>query len=49
MKKYFTYYRIKSDLTSTPTEQFSDPIFLRIFCETYNPERKVDVIVYAGD
>lgn len=49
MKKYFTYYRIKCDLTSTPAEQFSDPIFLRIFCETYNPERKVDVAVYAGE
>lgn len=49
MKKYFKYYRIKCDMTSAPVEQFSDPIFLRIFCETYNPERKADVTVYAGE
>jgi hypothetical protein len=49
MKKYFEYYRINCDLTSASAEQFSDPIFLRIFCETYNPERKADVTVYAGE
>jgi len=49
MKKYFDYYRIKCDVTSSSTEQFSDPIFLRIFCETHNPERRVDLNIYAGE
>lgn len=49
IKKYFEYYRINCDLTSSPNEQFSDPFLLRIFCETYNPERRVEVNLYAGE
>lgn len=49
IKKYFEYYHIKADLTSTSMEQFSNPIFLRIFCEATNPERKTEITVYVGE
>jgi len=40
INKYFSYYRLKTDLTLAPLTQFKHPIYLRIFCEVKNPERK---------
>jgi hypothetical protein len=49
LRKYFEYYKIKCDITPVPIEQFSDPIFLRIFCDTFNPERKIEMRLYVGE
>lgn len=35
--KYFQKYKLKSDMFFAPIEKFSDPIFLKIFCEIKNP------------
>lgn len=35
--KYFQKYRLKTDMFFAPIEKFSDPIFLKIFCEIKNP------------
>jgi hypothetical protein len=40
VKKYFTKYKLKSDLFFAPLEKFRDPIFLKIFCEIKNPNWK---------
>ena len=47
--KYFDWYKIKCDLTLAPLRQFSDPIFLRIFCESQNKEREEDKQIYLGE
>jgi len=47
--KYFDWYKIKCDLTLGPLRQFSNPIFLRIFCETQNRERKEEKQIYLGE
>lgn len=49
IEKYFNHYKIKADITSTPLEQFSNPMFLRIFCETNNHERKAEKQIYLGE
>lgn len=35
--KYFSKYKIKADTFFASLEKFSDPIFLKIFCEIKNP------------
>lgn len=40
VKKYFTKYKLKSDLFFASLEKFRDPIFLKIFCEIKNPNWK---------
>jgi hypothetical protein len=47
--KYFDYYKIQADLTITPFEQFTNPMFLRIFCELSNRERSVTKEVFLGE
>ena len=47
--KYFNAYKIKADLTLAPLAQFEHPIYLKIFCETKNRERKTEVQVYVGE
>lgn len=37
VRRYFSAYKIKADLTAAPLEQFIHPIYLKIFCETVNP------------
>ena len=49
IEKYFKEYKIKADLTLAPLEQFEHPLYLKIFCETKNRERKTDVQVYVGE
>lgn len=38
--KYFTKYKLKTDLFFASIEKFADPIFLKIFCEIKNPHWK---------
>lgn len=49
IKKYFDAYKIKANFTAAPVEQFQHPIYLKIFCETQNPERQVEKRVYIGE
>ena len=48
LSKYFAHYKLKVDLTSASLEQFSHPIYLRIFCESQNPKREQEREVYVG-
>lgn len=48
-KRYFDYYNIRADLTLAPLEQFENPLYLKIFCETVNPERLKEKEVYLGE
>ena len=47
--KYFNEYKIKADLTGAPLTQFEHPIYLKIFCETKNHDRKTEKYVYVGE
>ncbi|MCY3627261.1 MAG: hypothetical protein OXG88_06435 [Gammaproteobacteria bacterium] len=49
VEKYFNVYKIKADLTAAPLAQFRHPIYLKIFCETKNSERKTEKEVYVGE
>ena len=49
IEKYFKEYKIKADLTFAPLSYFKIPIYLKIFCETKNRERKVEKQVYVGE
>lgn len=49
IEKYFDWYKIKCDLTLAPLRQLSNPIFLRIFCESQNRERKEEKQIYLGE
>ncbi len=49
IKKYFKEYKINADLTFAPLSYFKIPIYLKIFCETKNRERKVEKQVYVGE
>ena len=37
VNKYFKKYKLKADIFFASLEKFSDPIFLKIFCEIKNP------------
>ena len=47
--KYFNEYNIKADLTGAPLTQFEHPIYLKIFCESKNRDRKVEKHIYVGE
>ena len=49
IKKYFNAYKIEADITAAPLTQFEHPIYLKIFCETKNSERKNEKEVYVGE
>ena len=49
VEKYFNAYKIKADLTAAPLAQFKHPIYLKIFCETKNSERKTEKEIYVGE
>lgn len=49
INKYFNYYKIKADLNESSLSQFEHPIYLKIFCETKNPERKEEKNIHIGD
>lgn len=47
--KYFDWYKIKCDFTLAPLNQFNHPIFLKIFCESQNRERRIEKQIYLGE
>jgi len=49
INKYFSFYKIKADLTLVSLNQFKHPIYLKLFCEINNPERKEEKQVYLGE
>ena len=49
IQKYFNWYKIKGDLTTSSLHQFQNPIYLKIFCETSNAGRKHEKEVYVGE
>lgn len=49
INKHFSYYKIKADLTLAPLNQFKHPIYLKLFCEINNPERKEEKQIYIGE
>jgi len=49
LEKYFSWYKIKADLTAATLSQFEHPIYLKIFCESQNSERKEEKEVYIGE
>ena len=40
IRKYFDHYRIDAASLTLPLKRFRDPLFLRIFCEATNPDRR---------
>jgi hypothetical protein len=49
IEKYFSWYKIKADLTAAPLDQFQHPIYLKIFCESQNAKRQEETQVYVGE
>ena len=49
IEKYFNEYKIKADLTAAPLTQFEHPIYLKIFCESKNRDRKAEKQIYVGE
>ncbi|RKZ24692.1 hypothetical protein DRQ26_07055, partial [bacterium] len=49
IEKYFSWYKIKADLTAAPLDQFQHPIYLKIFCESQNAARQEEKQVYVGE
>jgi hypothetical protein len=47
--KYFDWYKISGDLTTSSLRQFQNPIYLKIFCEANNAERRQEKEVYVGE
>jgi len=38
-ERYFELYKIRADLDLLPAERFTDPLFVRVFCEATNQQR----------
>lgn len=49
IKKYFSWYKIKADLTAAPLSQFQHPIYLKMFCESQNAARQEEKQIFIGD
>ena len=49
VEKYFKAYKITANLTLASLTQFRHPIYLKIFCETKNRERKTEKQIYVGE
>ena len=49
VEKYFKAYKITANLTLASLTQFRHPIYLKIFCETKNHERKTEKEIYVGE
>ena len=47
--KYFNYYNLKGTITNASFYQLSNPLYLRIFCKSKNPERKREVEIFMGE
>ncbi len=40
IEKYFNFYKIKLNIYSNAIKNFKHPLYLKLFCETKNPNRK---------
>ncbi|MCK4554446.1 hypothetical protein KAU19_05835, partial [Candidatus Parcubacteria bacterium] len=49
VNRHFSFYKITADLTLVSLNQFKHPIYLKLFCEINNPERKEEKQVYIGE
>jgi hypothetical protein len=49
LTKYFKYYKIHADLTFAPLQQFENPLFLKIFCESQNSSRTTQRTIFLGE
>ena len=43
IKKYFEYYKINAGSAQLPIDRMQTPLFMRIFCEATNPDRRKEV------
>ncbi|HEX8360980.1 MAG TPA: hypothetical protein VF613_12770, partial [Longimicrobium sp.] len=48
LRRYFARYRLVVDMTLVPLEQFRNPLYLKIFCESENPRRGAPKEVFLG-
>lgn len=48
VSRYFHYFKIEADVTFSPLDQFQNPLYLRIFCESVNPERETEKKIFIG-
>jgi hypothetical protein len=48
-ENYFEHYRIITTPTPVVSEHFAHPLFLRIFCETVNPDRSEEITINLGE
>jgi hypothetical protein len=48
-KRYFEHYKIVATLTSASLAFFRNPLYLKIFCESQNPERNHPITVHIGE
>jgi len=48
VQKYFTEYKIEAELTAESLDHFRHPLYLKLFCETKNPERKQTKRTFVG-
>lgn len=46
---YFKHYKLNANLSLAPLQQFSHPIYLRIFCEAHNSDNQSEQEVYFGE
>ena len=49
IEKYFAYYRLRATLTLASISQFEQPLYLKIYCESQNPERTHEKEVHIGE
>lgn len=47
--KYFEWYKIKADMSTAAIIHFIHPIYLKIFCESQNPERLEEKHIFIGE
>lgn len=48
VRNYFRHYKIQADLSFISLERFTKPLYLKLFCESVNSERKVVKQVTLG-
>ncbi|MED5244983.1 NACHT domain-containing protein [Priestia sp. LL-8] len=49
VKIYFDYYKIKAGISAVSLEAFEHPLYLQIFCQTKNPERRYEKKVFVNE
>lgn len=48
IRRYFSVYKIQTDLSFISLDKFTKPLYLKIFCEGVNPRREVLVSITLG-